>query len=135
MERQGEHRLDAVESLRLLAGESVGRLIYTAGALPAVLPVRFRIDSDGSVLVRAGAGSDLARAATGGILAFETGRTDDADGSGWTVTVLGRASVADAPRPEAAATAPRRSEQVLIRLRPELISGRRLAPATPDPAR
>jgi hypothetical protein len=41
---QGEFtRLDRTESLRLLAGVPVGRLIFTVNALPVVRPVNFAL--------------------------------------------------------------------------------------------
>lgn len=81
------------QSLRLLAGVPVGRVVYTIDALPAVLPVRFRLDPQGCVVLRARARSELVRAVEGALIAFEAGEIDDSDGSGWTVTVLGWAGV------------------------------------------
>jgi hypothetical protein len=108
--------LDERQWLRRLAEVPVGRLVYTVGALPAVLPVRFRLDRDGSVVLRAPAGAGLTRALNGVVVAFEAGEVSEADGSGWSVTILGRASVAlgDA------------REEAVIRIRSELVTGRRL---------
>ncbi|MEY9964295.1 hypothetical protein ABIA33_002337 [Streptacidiphilus sp. MAP12-16] len=130
-----EH-LDPQQSLRLLADMPVGRVVYTLGAMPAVLPVRFRLDGDGSLLLDATAGSELVRAVDGTVIAFETGEVDGTDGSGWSVTVLGRAHVepgpTESPRPQAppqagvAAVPFDGSGHVQIRMCPELVNGRRL---------
>jgi nitroimidazol reductase NimA-like FMN-containing flavoprotein (pyridoxamine 5'-phosphate oxidase superfamily) len=121
--------LDTQQCLQLMAGMTVGRVVYTLDAMPAVLPVRFRIDPDGSVVLDEGAASDLVQAVDGAVIAFETGEVDGADGSGWSVTVLGRASVASAPAAGTGHVAD--ADQVLIRLHPEVVTGRRLAsPAT-----
>ncbi|WP_395297649.1 pyridoxamine 5'-phosphate oxidase family protein [Kitasatospora hibisci] len=135
--------LDETRALELLAGTPVGRVVYTLGALPAVLPVPFRVDEHGGVLFAVDAGSELVRAVDGAVTAFEADDVDDGDGTGWFVTVLGRAEVRPAevaggdgfagPDPAVARTGPAcedrptaRSE-VLIRIGPELVVGRRLA--------
>jgi len=128
--------LDERQCLRLLAGTAVGRIVYTVGALPAVLPVRYRLGADGSVLLRADAASELVRAVTGAVVAFEASELDEADGSGWSVTVLGLADVTADPAqagpstppvppvPSASAVPSAQSGQVSIRIRPELVTGR-----------
>jgi len=51
---QGEFtRLGRGESLRLLAGVPVGRLIFTINALPAVRPMNFAL-VDGPIMLRSG---------------------------------------------------------------------------------
>lgn len=153
--------LDEQHCFRLLAGSSVGRVVYTVGALPAVLPVPYRIGGDGSVLLRVAARSELVRAVSGALVAFEAGEIDGTDGTGWSVTVLGRADVSElsdeeAPSHEEApadggapcgertpsgrevrvtevpsAPAVRLSRQVSIRIRPELVTGRLLPDTRP----
>ncbi|MFD0345912.1 pyridoxamine 5'-phosphate oxidase family protein [Kitasatospora aburaviensis] len=136
--------LDEARALELLAATPVGRVVYTLGALPAVLPVPFRVDEDGGVLFAADAGSELVRAVDGAVTAFEADDVDDGAGTGWYVTVLGRAEVRPAEGVEAAdgaggaASSAARSgpacagssatrREVLIRIGPELVVGRRLA--------
>ncbi|WP_327072615.1 pyridoxamine 5'-phosphate oxidase family protein [Kitasatospora purpeofusca] len=102
-----EPGLDEARALELLRRAGVGRVVYTVGALPAVLPVRFRLDPLGGVLLSTVPGSELARAVDGAVIAFEADEVDGADGTGWCVTVLGRAE---------------------IRIAPELVVGRHLAP-------
>ncbi|WP_073810348.1 pyridoxamine 5'-phosphate oxidase family protein [Kitasatospora sp. CB01950] len=115
--------LDHHQCLRLMARHSVGRLVYTRHALPAVLPVRYRLVDDGNVLVER-PDEELLRAVAGTVVAFQADEVDPADGSGWTVTVLGHA---DAVHP-AAATGP---PAVSVRIRPEWVSGLRLLPPRP----
>ncbi|MFH8384690.1 pyridoxamine 5'-phosphate oxidase family protein [Kitasatospora sp. NPDC018058] len=153
--------LDEQHCFRLLAGSSVGRVVYTVGALPAVLPVPYRIGGDGSVLLRVAARSELVRAVSGALVAFEAGEIDGTDGTGWSVTVLGRADVSEVSDEEApsheeapaddktpsgertpsgrevrvtevpSAPAVRLSRQVSIRIRPELVTGRLLPDTRP----
>ncbi|MFD8480381.1 pyridoxamine 5'-phosphate oxidase family protein [Kitasatospora sp. NPDC059673] len=118
--------LDPGQCLRLMARHSVGRLVYTKHALPAVLPVRYRLAEGGSVLVDQ-PDEELLRAVTGAVVAFQADQVDPADGSGWTVTVLGHA---DAIHPTAATGPP----SVSVRIRPEWVSGLRLLPPQPGPA-
>lgn len=113
-DRSGPRELDRERALELLGRVAVGRVVYTVGALPAVLPVTFRL-VPGGVLVSAPADSELARAVDGAVIAFEADEVDGRDGSGWLVTVLGHAKV----RPGAAAP-----DAVRIRIRPELVIGR-----------
>ncbi|MFF3336542.1 universal stress protein [Streptomyces sp. NPDC002888] len=58
----GFRELDRQECLRLLANAPLGRIVHTRQALPAVLPVDFRLDDDGAVLLRAAVGPELVRA-------------------------------------------------------------------------
>ncbi|WP_395293066.1 pyridoxamine 5'-phosphate oxidase family protein [Kitasatospora hibisci] len=118
--------LEEWHCLRLLAKSSVGRVVYTVGALPAVLPVRFRLDGHNNVLLRAAAGSEFLRAVRDALVAFQTDAVSGADGSGWSVTVLGRAE-ADPESPE-----PRHGDQVAVRIHSEWVTGR-LLPAAPSP--
>ncbi|MFC9329244.1 pyridoxamine 5'-phosphate oxidase family protein [Kitasatospora sp. NPDC057015] len=120
--------LDMRQCLRLLAATRVGRVVYTVGALPAVLPTRYRLGTDGSVLLSAAAGSELVRAVSGALVAFEAGEVSESDGSGWSVTVLGRADVTEAPAPHEPSVL-RRPGQVSIRIHAELVTGRLLPDA------
>ncbi|GAA1227595.1 pyridoxamine 5'-phosphate oxidase family protein [Kitasatospora nipponensis] len=120
--------LEERQCLRLLAGAPVGRVVYTVGALPAVLPTRYQLDDDGSVLLRATAGSEFLRAVAGVLVAFQADEISAADGSGWSVTVLGTAETTGEGAGTRAAAAPP-AGQVTIRIRPEWVTGRRLTAA------
>ncbi|MER6567839.1 pyridoxamine 5'-phosphate oxidase family protein [Streptomyces sp. NPDC001093] len=120
------------ECLRLLATAPVGRIVHTRKALPAVLPVNFRLDHDGAVVLRTAAASELARAVDGAVVAFEADAVDAVAQAGWSVVVTGRAEVVTdeaelrrldriglcswVPSPE----------EVYVRIEPELVSGREL---------
>ncbi|WP_063773423.1 pyridoxamine 5'-phosphate oxidase family protein [Streptomyces rubellomurinus] len=125
-EEDGLRDLGPERALDLLGRAAVGRVVYTIGALPAVLPVPFRL-VPGGVLLAAGADADLVRAVDGAVIAFEADEVDAADGSGWCVTVLGRARAHPADPADAADAAdPAAAADVRILIRPELVTGRRL---------
>ena len=86
----GARELSREECLALLPTVPVGRLVYTDRALPAVVPVNFVVDG-GSIVVRTGAGSALAAAVRGSIVAFEVDDFDRQARNGWSVTVTGQA--------------------------------------------
>jgi uncharacterized protein len=129
----GFRELDRQECLRLLARVPVGRIVHTRRALPAVLPVNFRLDDDGAVLLRTSAASELVRAIDGAVVAFEADEVDAAAHSGWSVVVTGSASVVTDPAEQRrlAESGPRSwvpwPEEVLVRIEPELVTGRELA--------
>lgn len=130
--------LDPAECLRLLGSVSIGRLVFTRDALPAVRLATFFVERDSLVL--ATAEDDRYRAAErGDVVAFEADEVDQANRLGWRVTVVGRLSPID---PETAAPLipllPRRAwtpvgAHQLVRLTIESYDGRRLAtwPDTP----
>src|SRR5262249_43318504 len=89
----GFRELDRQECLRLLAKVPVGRIVHTRQALPAVLPVNFSLEGDGTVLLRTSAASELVRAIHGSVVAFEADQVDPDAQSGWSVVVTGAATV------------------------------------------
>ncbi|WP_367319996.1 pyridoxamine 5'-phosphate oxidase family protein [Streptomyces sp. HUAS ZL42] len=128
----GFRELERQECLRLMAKVSVGRIVYTRRALPAVLPVNFSLDGDGAVLLRTSAASELARAVDGAVVAFETDEVDAARHSGWSVVVTGSARVVTDPTeherlagigPVSWVPAP---QEVFVRIEPALVTGREL---------
>ncbi|MFE9775311.1 pyridoxamine 5'-phosphate oxidase family protein [Streptomyces sp. NPDC005931] len=129
----GFRELDRQESLRLLTTVPVGRVVHTRRALPAVLPVNFSLDTDGCVVVRTSAASELARAVDGAVVAFEADQVDMRAYSGWSVVVTGRATVVSDPaehdrltREGPASWVPSPADEVFLRIEPELVTGRRL---------
>lgn len=122
------------ECVALLRQATLGRIVFTSAALPAVLPVNYVVDDDGSILVRTGSQTRLA-ATAGSIVAFEV---DEFGGSGrsWSVVVTGRLTVVRDPveRARVDALGLRTwvpvERDLLLRIEPELVSGRRL----PHPA-
>jgi len=129
----GFSELERRECLELLATAPVGRIVHTRHALPAVLPVNFALDDDAAVLIRTSAASELARAVDGAVVALEADEVDAAAHSGWSVVVTGTASVITdlAHQRRLAGKVPCSwvpwPEEVVIRIEPELITGRALA--------
>ena len=86
--------LERDECLALLCGSTVGRVIYTDRALPAVRPVTFVVDGE-CVAFRTTASSRLAAAAAGAVVALEVDELDVELRSGWSVIVTGVATVVE----------------------------------------
>ncbi len=78
------------ECLSLLPTVPFARLVFTEGALPAVVPVNFILDSAGIVL-RTAAASAVARIADGAVVAVQADDVDPTRRTGWSVTVVGQA--------------------------------------------
>jgi uncharacterized protein len=128
---EGLELLSEPEAFRLLAQAEVGRVGFTLGALPAILPVTYRL-IDGSVVFRSSPGSKLSAAMRGAVVAFEVDDYHAADRSGWSVLVVGQSEVvhdlditfkvleagllpyADGPR------------GAVVRIVPTFVSGRRI---------
>lgn len=130
--------LDAMplsECVALLRTAEVGRVVFTVGGLPAIVPVAFGVDGE-AVLIRTGADGRLASAADGGVLAFEVDDLDPATHTAWSVVVTGIAELVTDLRErqvaEGIATpwAPGHYD-VVVRLPLSVVSGRRVT-CTPD---
>ncbi|WP_035864508.1 pyridoxamine 5'-phosphate oxidase family protein [Cryptosporangium arvum] len=123
--------LDRDECLALLSSVPVGQVVFTDRALPDVLPINFRLDGD-AVVIRVATGSRLARAAAGAVLAFHADRIDEATHTGWSVTVVGRATeVTDPAERQRLDELPLRSwigdtRDHFLRIPAERVTGRRL---------
>lgn len=122
--------IDRAECLNLLRTESVGRIAFADDSGPDMVPVNYVVDGDDIVITTTGYGA-LARAATNARVAFEVDQIDHFTASGWSVVVRGRAvrqSVLEPPerRPYPWADG---SRTYLLRITPEVVSGRRLIPA------
>jgi nitroimidazol reductase NimA-like FMN-containing flavoprotein (pyridoxamine 5'-phosphate oxidase superfamily) len=128
------HTLDRAECLELLRTVTVGRIAFTDGGLPAIQPVNFTVDG-ANVIIRTSGGGKLAAAVTGAMVAFEADEVDAATRSGWSVVVVGHASlIRDIDQlvalagPDSRPWAPGRTGHV-IRIKTERITGRRVVPA------
>jgi uncharacterized protein len=133
-DRNGLEVLGRAESLRLLAGSSLGRLAVTIGALPVILPVNFLLDGD-RILIRTSPGTKLDAATQDAVVAFEVDHVDPFAHSGWSVCVTGTArEVTDrdeldrVSRLPLAHWAPDGGDHV-VTMSTELVTGRRI----PDP--
>jgi len=82
------------ECLRLLESVPIGRIAFTADALPAVQPVNFVLHK-GFVVFRTRPGSKLDTAMRNSVVAFEADDFDATTETGWSVTVVGRAEVVE----------------------------------------
>jgi len=91
LDRNGLEILDREECLRLLALTTLGRVGFTSGALPTVLPVNFHLDRE-RILVHTARGGRLDAALKNAVVAFEADEFDPVDHSGWSVAVTGVAS-------------------------------------------
>ena len=136
--------LDRPECMRLLAGQEVGRVVYTEAALPAVTVVTYALLGS-SIVFRTSAESRLARRVPGSVVAFEVDDLDPVSRTGWTVVATGPAYLVTEPSMLARldalllvpwATGDRRT---YIRISPGLMTGRRIVPsalkAPPDGVR
>jgi uncharacterized protein len=84
--------LTEAECRHLLRSRTFGRVGVTSGGLPVILPVRYVYESDG-ITFRTGHGTKLRAAQNGDVLAFQVDAYDPETCEGWSVLVLGRASV------------------------------------------
>ena len=132
LREEGIHAIGREECLRLLAGASVGRIVYTINALPAVLPVNFSYD--GGVVIRTDSRSSLSRAVDHTVVAFETDHVDEYTHTGWSVVIVGRAAVIRDPVEveRLLVTGPRPwvpgPRDTFLRIKTELVTGRLLGP-------
>ncbi|MEV4377356.1 pyridoxamine 5'-phosphate oxidase family protein [Streptosporangium sp. NPDC049644] len=90
LDSAGLEVLSRPECLELLGSVSIGRIVFTDRALPAVQPVNFVLD-DETVVIRTTIGSKLAAAARDAIVAFEADDFDPSARTGWSVTAVGPA--------------------------------------------
>lgn len=117
------------ECLELLATASIGRVIFTDGGLPVVLPVTFILDED-AVVFRTRADSRLATKTSGAVLAFEADDVEPALRVGWSVSVCGQATtgpVSDVLNRRLHAWAPG-TRDVAVRIPLTVVTGRRIGP-------
>jgi nitroimidazol reductase NimA-like FMN-containing flavoprotein (pyridoxamine 5'-phosphate oxidase superfamily) len=131
VDRNGLEVLERDECLRLLGTVTIGRLGFTRGALPVILPVNFRVHDD-EIFVKTGPGSKLDAALAGAIVAFEVDQSDPVTHTGWSVLVTGQgrevvdpAALTAIEHAGLARWAPRGNGKV-IAISTELVDGRRI---------
>ena len=83
------------ECWQLLASTSVGRVALSIGALPAILPVQYRLD--GCTLAVCLGHRELPERALNTVVAFAADAIDPHTRSGWSVQVQGRSAVPHQP--------------------------------------
>ena len=125
--------LTGAESWQLLGSVSLGRIVFTWHAMPAIRPVNHLVD-DETIIVRSYLGSAIvARAAAddGAVVCYEADELDPVRHTGWSVIATGMARLVRDP---AAIT---RYEQLLepwvasqmdyvLAIKPQIITGIRL---------
>jgi nitroimidazol reductase NimA-like FMN-containing flavoprotein (pyridoxamine 5'-phosphate oxidase superfamily) len=125
--------LTQAESWQLLGSVSLGRIVFTRHAMPAIRPVNHLVDNQ-TIIIRSHLGSAItARAAEdGAVVCYEADELDPVRHTGWSVIATGMARLVRDP---AAVT---RYEQMLepwaagqmdyvIAIKPQIITGIRLA--------
>ena len=126
--------LDHDAAVALLGRRGVCRVVFTADALPAVLPVNYAVEAE-SIVLSTGRDSRLATAAAGGVLAIQVDDLDPVSRTGWSVVVTGAASLIpggpdwERLRQLVDQWVPQRDE-VGIRVPMTVVSGRRLVAGT-----
>jgi len=137
MSRRVLEEITVEECLALLGGVSLGRVVFTHQALPAIRPVNHIVD-DGAVIIRSHLGGGVASTvgvARGVVVAYEADAIDPEHHLGWSVVVTGTARMVTDSRDAA------RYEELLlpwvsrpmdcvIRIEPQIVTGYRLV----DPA-
>jgi Pyridoxamine 5'-phosphate oxidase len=90
-ERRRLEELSSRESMRLLGSVSLGRIVFTARALPAIRPVNHLVDGD-YIIIRTDSGAPITselRSEPGSVVAYEADMIDPAEHLGWSVIVVG----------------------------------------------
>jgi len=82
------------ECVRRLDAGSIGRVAITEHAMPAILPVNY-VRSGARILFRTEPGGTLARGCNGSVVAFEIDGVGREGAAGWSVLVVGTASLLD----------------------------------------
>jgi uncharacterized protein len=85
-------RMTRTECVARLSAARIGRVAVNAQAMPAVVPVNYVMSKD-SIVFRTKANGLLARACNGSVVAFEIDRLADDGGHGWSVMVIGLATL------------------------------------------
>ncbi|MBH5333946.1 pyridoxamine 5'-phosphate oxidase family protein [Streptomyces pactum] len=128
--------LGRAEALRLLGSVSLGRIVFTQQALPAIRPVNHLMDGE-DIIVRLHDGATLASLmaptdAAGVVVAYEADVIDPRTHLGWSVVVTGYAHriLDDAELARVAARlhpwVEHPAMNAALRIRPDLVTGLRL---------
>jgi nitroimidazol reductase NimA-like FMN-containing flavoprotein (pyridoxamine 5'-phosphate oxidase superfamily) len=135
VDRNGLEVLDRAECLRLLSRATLGRLGFSTGALPTVLPVSYHLDGD-RILVRTRRGGRLDAALCDAVVAFEVDDVEPASHYGWSVAVTGVAAEIRDPtelddaRDEPADRWTASPGDALVAISTEVMTGRRITAAS-----
>ncbi len=133
--------LSRPECLRLLSATNFGRIAVTGAHGPIIRPVNYVFDEPSqAVIFRTAPGSKLRALLTSGKAAFEVDGTDPPGGTGWSVIIFGATeevtNKSELRRLETIGVdswAPGSKER-WVRIRANVVSGRRIMMAPPRPA-
>ncbi|MFE2476725.1 pyridoxamine 5'-phosphate oxidase family protein [Streptomyces sp. NPDC059389] len=124
--------LDRDEAFRLLGTVSLGRIVFTRHALPAVRPVNHLVEGE-SIVVRVEDGGALASLlapsdTSGVVVAYEADAIDAETHLGWSVVVTGYATPVEDPEGYASRLRPWVAQTMVraLRITPDLVTGFRL---------
>lgn len=133
-DRRMLEELPRQEALRLLASVTMGRVVFTQRALPAIPPVNHILD-DGDVIIRTSRTTPIVGTTeqSDPVVAYEADEIDADTRTGWSVVVTGVAQPVRDPQDRA------RYEALLdcgaddpadcvLRIRPEIATGLRVTP-------
>lgn len=126
--------LTASECQRLLHDSSFGRVGISTAGVAMILPVNYAMVGDDVVFVT-GRGLKLSAARAQKWLTFEIDAYDAEAGAGWSVLVVGTPEEADRGdlygyRAKALAPAAPGDRQDIVRIRPDMVTGRRFGRAS-----
>lgn len=136
MSRRVLQKIDVADCLELLGSVSLGRVVYTEKALPAIRPVNHVLDGD-AVIIRSHLGGGLATAVGSGrgtVVAYEADVIDPVEHIGWSVVVTGVAHLVADSREVARYEGLLRpwvdmAMDCVIRIEPHLVTGYRVTEA------
>lgn len=125
--------LTAAESWRRLRGISLGRIVFSMRALPAIRPASHLVD-EGDIIIRGHPDSPVGNAA-GQVVAYEADEFDISAHLGWSVVMTGLATPVDDPAETARYDLllrpwVRRAMTSLVRITPEIVTGYEVVAAT-----
>ena len=129
---QGIAVIDEAQCLRLVGGASIGRLGFSARAMPVIFPINFVLIGR-DVVFRTEPGQKLDAARLQVVSCFEVDSYDGFAHTGWSVLITGRLTVTEGPALDRLGLLPLRPWAVtgaseVVTLRGELISGRAVEP-------
>ncbi len=129
---QGIAVIDEERCLRLARGESIGRLGFSARAIPVIFPINFVLVGR-DVVFRTEPGQKLDAARLQAVACFEVDSYDGFAHTGWSVLITGRLAVTEGLELDRLGPLPLRPWAVtgvsdVVTLRGELISGRSVEP-------
>ena len=135
LDHNGLQILGRHECLALLRTVHLGRVAVSMRALPVIVPVRYALLGE-DVVFRTGTGTRLGACAEHAVVAFEADHVDPETGAAWSVCVTGMAW--EMRRPDeiheagtlALEVLPGASMDHFVRIRADVVTGRRVVPAT-----